>query len=99
MALFLVRSSRPTTDDVAHQASEQHASSSPAQLAYAWAEARNGSTELQLAINPVLADSLDAVLIASVDLESEQSLLAPSWMLAALEKMDGGIDSDMEIQE
>ncbi len=99
MALMLVRSSLPTTGDVARQANEQHISSSRAQLAYAWAEARSGSTELQPATDPVLADSLDAVLIASVDLESEQSLLAPSWMLAALEKMDGGIDSDLEIQE
>jgi len=99
LALCLVRSSLPITGGVAHQSIESDSSVSPAQLAYAWAKARNGLTELQPVANPVLTDSLDAVLFAAVDSESEQSLVAPSWMLAALAKMDGGIDSEIEYQE
>lgn len=99
MALLLVRSSLPITGGVAHEGVEGELPFSSAQLAYAWAEARSGSTDVQPTTNLPLADSLDALLIATVDLESEQSLLAPSWMLAALEKMDSGFGSDMEIQE
>jgi len=99
LAVCLVRSPLSITGGVAYQVDESDFSNSPAQLAYAWAEARGGATELQPATNPVLADSLDVVLIAAVDSDFEQSLVTPSWMLAALEKMDGGIDSDIEIQE
>jgi anti-sigma factor RsiW len=99
LAVCLLRSPLTITDGVAYQANENDFSNSPAQLAYAWAEARDGSTELQPATEPVLADSLDGVLIAAVDSDFEQSLVTPSWMLAALEKMDGGINSDLEMQE
>lgn len=99
LALFFVRSSTPISGDVVHQAIESDSSVSPAQLAYAWAEARNGSTELQPAIGGEFTETFDSVLSGPLDSESEQSLVAPSWMLAALAKMDGGIDSELDIQE
>jgi anti-sigma factor RsiW len=97
--LFLVRSSVPIARDFAHQGIESDSSVSPAQLAYAWAEARNGLTELQPAVDADLADTVDSVFNGPIDSESEQSLVAPSWMLAALAKMDRGIDSGLDLQE
>ena len=99
LALGFVVSSRPISGDVAHQDDESELSISPAQLAYAWAEARMGSTELQPAFGAELTETLDAVLNGPLDSDSEQSLVAPSWMLAALSKMDDGIDSKLDVQE
>jgi hypothetical protein len=99
LALCLIRSSLPMTDGVAHQTVANDSSGSSAQLAYAWAEARNGLSELQPVANTLLADSLEMSVIAEINSESESALVAPSWMLAALAKMDSGIDSEFEIQE
>lgn len=99
LALFLVRSSLPISGEVVQQASESDLLVSPAQLAYAWAETRTGLFELQPTLDVELADSVDSVLNGSMDSESDQSLVAPSWMLAALAKMDGGIESGLDLQE
>ncbi|MDA1050820.1 MAG: hypothetical protein O3C40_10120 [Planctomycetota bacterium] len=99
LALCLVRSSMPVTGTVANQTIESNSSVPPAQLAYAWAEARDGLAELQPAINVEFADTFDSVLNGAIDAESEQSLVAPSWMLAALSKMDGETGSEIDIQE
>lgn len=101
LALCLVRPSLPKTDSVALTVANDSLSS-PAQLAFVWAESRHGLAELQPVADPLLTDSLDMVSIADaddMDSESESSLVAPSWMLAALAKMDGGVDSEFEIQE
>ncbi len=97
--LFLFRSSTPIESDFSHQEIEGDSPVSPAQLAYAWAEARNGLTELQPTVDADLADTVDSVFNGPVDSESEQSLVAPSWMLAALAKMDSGIESALDLQE
>lgn len=99
LALCLVRSSVPVPGRVADLAIANELTLSRAQLAYAWAEARNGSIELQAKVDAELSNTLDSVLTGPIDSESEQSLVAPSWMLAALVKMDGGIDTEDEVQE
>ena len=99
LAVCLVRSSLPPERSVVHQLVASSPSDSPIELAYAWAEARHGLAEVQSAGSVALTDSLDVVSIAAIDSEFERSLVAPSWMLAALANMDGGVDPKFEIQE
>ncbi|MBI2480072.1 MAG: hypothetical protein HYV60_16015 [Planctomycetia bacterium] len=99
LAVCLVRPTVPVTGVVARPSVANERSDSPAQLAYAWAEARYQLAEFQPATNVVLTDAMDPVAIVLRDLESEQSLVAPSWMIAALAKMGSGGESEIEIQE
>jgi hypothetical protein len=98
LAVCLVRSSLPPERSIVHQLVASPPSDS-VELAYAWAEARHGLAEVQSAGNVVLTDSLDTVSIAAIDSEFEHSLVAPSWMLAALAKIDSGVESEFEPQE
>ena len=100
LAVCLIRPSLPPAgSEIVYQSAISSPSDSPLQLAYVWAEARHDLAEFPPAANAVLADSLDAVVIAAIDSDLEQSLVAPSWMLAALANADSGIDSEFENQE
>jgi len=99
LAVCLVRSSLPPVNGVVHQSVTSSLSDSPVELAYAWAEARHGGPEFQSAGNFVLTESLDVLSMAAIDSDFERSLVAPSWMLAAVAKIDSGVDSEFEPQE
>ncbi|MCA9144434.1 MAG: hypothetical protein H6823_10895 [Planctomycetaceae bacterium] len=98
LAVALLRPSVSPTG-IASQSSVNEPIDSRAELAFAWAEVRYQLAEFQPAANAVMADAMDPIAIALRDSESEQSLVAPNWMLAALAKKDSGIELEFEIQE
>jgi hypothetical protein len=98
LAVALLRPSVSPTGIVS-QSAVNEPTDSRAELAFAWAEVRYQLAEFQPAANAVMADAMDPVAIALRDSESEQSLVAPNWMLAALAKRDSGVESEFEIQE
>ncbi|MBC8355036.1 MAG: hypothetical protein H8E66_23910 [Planctomycetes bacterium] len=96
LAVCFIRPMTPVSDRVVDKSVE---SDSPAQLAYAWAESRQGLDDLQSSLGIDLSDTLGSALSDAPVAESDQPLVAPSWMLAALTKQGAGFDSELDIQE
>ena len=68
----------------------------PAELAFAWAETRI-QTEEDSEVDD-LVTSFEAFGSDEASDDAER-LVAPSWMLAAVAKMDGSAEPDMGLQE
>lgn len=98
LSVCLVQTSRPVADGVFSESLVGPSTDASAQLAFAWAEARHGLTELKPAAHVALTDSFEGVLAVATDSDFEQSLVPPSWMLAALGTLDSGNDSEFEVE-
>ena len=55
--------------------------------------------DFQPALHAEPVEPWDSLASTSIESESSQSLVAPTWMLAALEKMDREVVSELELQE
>jgi hypothetical protein len=95
VAIFVVRISLPVSDGGLHYVAEDDS----AGLAFAWVEARGELLDLEQEVNTELTDIYEAVLDSTIVLEEDETLVAPTWMLAALAKLDDGADFNELIQE
>lgn len=95
VAIFVVRISLPISDGSLQHVAKDDSSG----LAFAWLEARGESFDLEQEANAELTDIYEAALDSTVVPEDDETLVAPTWMLAALAKLDDGADFNELIQE
>lgn len=98
LGMFLaVRSLDPIPFDVVVHDVEINPPNAPAELAFAWVESR--ASGWQSVTSDSDSELLDSLLTAAVDVEEEDPLVAPSWMLAALARTDSAVNAANELQE
>jgi hypothetical protein len=97
VALFAYRGSLPLPDSIGQDLVVTPLATSD--LAYAWAETRAPADLIDLE-SEAFGESLETLWRSDDDEEvTEDALVAPSWMLAAVAGIDHGPDSDVDTQE
>ncbi len=103
LAVMAIRFATQPSPDVAVRSTDglitgQGGADLSTELALAWAEAFDGDFEIESVSSNRNMDSLEGD-ISRASITDDDALVAPSWMLAALETMGSGINSDIELQE